>query len=83
MDFNHISKKLTEGQVNKLTKLFQTYHRQYWCYKQMFKHLKRLDLALKLSAVILTTTGAVVGAVTLNPIILACVTGAGVFFCKR
>jgi len=37
----------------------------------MFKRNRRLDLALKLSSVILITTGAVVGTITLNPIILA------------
>jgi len=77
MNFNHISKRLTEGQVSALTSLYFTYHKQYWCYKKMFKRHKRLDLALKLSSVILTTTGAMVGTVTLNPMILACVSRTG------
>ena len=34
----------------------------------MHKKCKRYDLALKLSSIVLTTTGAVVGSVTLNPI---------------
>lgn len=78
VDFNHINKKLTERQISELKKLYQTYHKQYWCYKMMHKKYKRYDLALKLSSVLLTTTGAVVGCVTLNPIFLACVTGSGV-----
>ena len=78
MDFNHISRKLTQEQVNELTKLYHTYHKQYWCYKKMFKKFKRMDLALKLSSVVFTTTGAVVGSVTLNPIFLVCVSGTGV-----
>jgi len=77
MNFNHISKILTEGQVSVLTSLYYTYHKQYWCYKKMFKRHRRLDLALKLSSVIFTTTGAVVGTVTLNPMILA---GIRVFY---
>ena len=44
----------------------------------MFKHYRKINLGLKLTAVLLTTTGAVVGSVTLNPIILACVSGSGV-----
>ena len=48
----------------------------------MYKKYKRYDLALKLSSVILTTTGAVVGSVTLNPIFLASVAGSGVFLQK-
>ena len=78
MDFNHISRKLTEEQVDELSKLYHTYHKQYWCYKKMFKKSKRMDLALKLSSVVFTTAGAVVGSVTLNPIFLACVSGTGV-----
>jgi len=44
----------------------------------MFKRHRRLDLALKLSSVILTTTRAVVGTITLNLMILAGVGGTGV-----
>ena len=43
----------------------------------MYKKYKKYDLALKLPSVIFTTTGAVVGSVTLNPIFLARVTGSG------
>ena len=78
MDFNHISKKLTETEASKLAKLYHIYHKQYWCYKKMFKSFKKFDLTLKISAVICTTVGAVVGAVTLNPIILGVVSGSGV-----
>jgi len=78
MNFNHISKRLTEGQVSALTSLHFTYQKQYWCYKKMFKRHRRLNLALKLSSVILTKTGAVIGTVTLNPMILAGVSGTSV-----
>ena len=78
MDFNHISKKLTEGQVTALRILYHTYHKQFWCYKKMFKKYRNLDLALKLSSVILTTTGAVIGSVTSNPILLGVVSSSGV-----
>ena len=47
----------------------------FFCFLQQ---IKRMDLALKLSSVVFTTTGAVVGSVTLNPIFLACVSGTGV-----
>jgi len=79
MDFNHINKALSEEQASALKKLFGFYHKQYWCYKKMFKKFKKLDLALKLSSVVLTTSGVVVGTITLNPIILACLSGVGVF----
>jgi len=58
--------------------MYFTYHKQYWCNKKLFKRHKRLDLALKLFSVILITTGAVVGTITLNPMFLAVVSGIGV-----
>ena len=64
MNFNHINKNLTERQISELKNLYQTYHKLYWCYKKIYKQYKRYDLALKLSSVILTITGAVVGSVT-------------------
>ena len=73
MNFNRINKNLTERQISELKNLYQTYHKLYWCYKKMYKKYKRYELALKLSSVILSTTGAVVGSVTLNPIFLASV----------
>ena len=79
MDFNHISKKLTQEQVSKLKSLYYVYHRKFWCYKKMFKKFKKSDLALQLTAVTLTTAGTIVGSITLNPIILASLTGTGVF----
>ena len=78
MNFNHINKNLTKRQISELKNLYQTYYKQYWRYKKMYKKYKRYDLALKLPFVVFTTTGAVVGSVTLNPIFLACVTGSGV-----
>ena len=68
MNFNYINKNLTERQISKLKNLYQTYYTLYWCYKKMYKKYKRYNLALKLSSVILITTEAVVGSVTLNRI---------------
>ena len=64
MNFNHINKNLTKTQILELKNLYQTYHKVYCCYKKMYKKYKRYNLALKLSSVILSTTGAVVGSVT-------------------
>ena len=40
INFNHINKNLTERQISELKNLYQTYHKQYWCYKQMQKNIK-------------------------------------------
>ena len=82
MNFNHINKNLPERQISEWKNLYQTYHKLYWCYKKMYKKYKRYNLALKLSSVFLTTTGAVVGSVTLNHIFLASVAGRSFSKCR-
>ena len=76
INFNHINKNLNKREISELKILYQTYYKQYWCYKKMYKKYKRYNLALMLSFVVLTTTGAVVGSATLNLIFLASVTAS-------
>ena len=65
--FNHISDSLKYDEVNKLKTLYKSYHRLQTCYKWKYKKLRRLKLSLELSSIGLTTTGAIIGGVTLNP----------------
>ena len=76
--FNHISDSLSYDDVNKLQALYRSYHRLQMCYKWKYKKLRRLKLFLELSSIGLTTTGAIIGGVTLNPIILGSLTGSGI-----
>ena len=76
--FNHISDSLSYDEVNKLQALYRSYHRLQMCYKWKYKKLRRLKLFLELSSIGLTTTGAIIGGVTLNPIILGLLTGSGI-----
>ena len=76
--FNHISDSLSYEEVNKLQALYRSYHRLQMCYKWKYKKLRRLKLFLELSSIGLTTVGAIVGGVTLNPIILGSLTGSGI-----
>ena len=76
--FNHISDNLREDEVNKLQTLYRSYHRLQMCYKWKYKKLRRLKLSLELSSIGLTTVGAIVGSITLNPIILGSLTGSGI-----
>ena len=76
--FNHISDSLKYDEVNKLKALYRSYHRLQMCYKWKYKKLRRLKLSLELSSIGLTTTGAIIGGVTLNPIILGSLTGSGI-----
>ena len=76
--FNHISDSLSYDEVNKLKTLYRSYHRLQMCYKWKYKRLRRLKLSLELSSIGLTTVGAILGGVTLNPIILGSLTGSGI-----
>ena len=77
-NWNHISNDLNEGQISELKALYKNYHRLFKCYEWKYKRLKRLKMSLEMSSISLTILGSVVGAVTLNPIIIACVSGPGV-----
>ena len=76
--FNHISDSLSYDEVNKLKTLYRSYHRLQMIYKWKYKRLRRLKLSLELSSIGLTTVGAILGGVTLNPIILGSLTGCGI-----
>ena len=76
--FNHISSILNDDEVMKLKTLYKSYHRLQMCYKWKYKKLRRLKLSLELSSIGLTTTGAITGSITLNPIILGLLTGSGI-----
>ena len=76
--FNHISDSLSYDEVNKLKSLYKSYHKLQRCYKWKYKKLRRLKLSLELSSIGLTTVGAILGGVTMNPIILGSLTGCGI-----
>ena len=77
-NWNHISDDLNENQISELKALYKCYHRLFKCYQWKYKKLKRLKLSLEMSSIAMTITGSVVGAVTLNPIVIACVAGPGI-----
>ena len=75
INFNHIDDDLSEADIRMLARLYLTYHRKCWCYKQLFKSLKRKDLALHLVSPGLVAVGAT-SSVYVNPIALTA-TGLG------
>ena len=64
--------------ISQLRALYKNYHRLFKCYEWKYKKLRRLRLSLEMSSIGMTIIGTVTGAVTLNPIVIACVTGPGV-----
>ena len=77
-NWNHISSDLSEEKILELKELYKNYHRLFKCYQWKYKKLKRVKISLEMSSIGLTVTGSVVGAITLNPIVIACVAGPGV-----
>ena len=76
-NWNHIADTLTEDQISKLKALYKFYHKKYWLFKMTFKYFKKAELACNIGSVLLVVTGTVVGGVTLNPIPLGTISGAG------
>ena len=76
-NFNHVNEKLTREEITMLKNLYAQYHMKTWCYQYAYKKFKKMDLALNLLSIGLTSTGVIVGSVTLNPIILGSISGGG------
>ena len=77
-NFNHIDTVTHEETIlTEIKNLYRFYHRKWWCYKQVYKHLKRMNLTCKILSTSLIVAGTISGGVTLNPIILGTISGAG------
>ena len=54
------------------------FHKKYWCFKKSYKRYKLLDETVLLSGISLVAMGTIAGGITLNPVVLGVVNGAGV-----
>ena len=77
-EFNHIDKSLSEEQIKTITDLYKHYHKKLWCYKKCYKSYKFLDNIFSISSLSLIAVGTISGGLTLNPIILGVINGAGI-----
>ena len=77
-EFNHIDNSLSETEVTTLRDFYKHYHKKKWCFNKSYKRYKFLDETLTLSGVVLVIIGTITGGITLNPIILGVINGAGV-----
>lgn len=77
-EFNHIDKNLSESDIEPLKDFYKQYHKKYWCFKKTHKRFKLLDETITISGTCLVIIGTIMGGITLNPIILGVVNGAGV-----
>ena len=76
-DFNHIDPTINEETKQELKEMYKYYHKLWWCHKKTVERLKKINLAVNLVSGSLVAAGTIAGAVTLNPIILGTITGAG------
>ena len=77
-EFNHIDPSLSKSDVKTIKDFYSYYHKKYWCFKRSYKSYKFLDNFFTISGLILVTVGTISGGITLNPIILGVINGAGV-----
>ena len=77
-EFNHIDPSLSESDVETLKDFYSFYHKKYWCFKRSYKSYKFLDNFFTISGICLVAIGTISGGITLNPIILGVVNGAGI-----
>ena len=76
-DFNHIDTSIDKTILEEIKAFYKHYHRKWWCYKQTYKHLKKVNFGMKVGSLSLIAMGIVAGGITLNPIILGMISGAG------
>ena len=77
-EFNHIDKSLSETDVKTLKDFYSHYHKKYWCFKKSYKSYKFLDDVFTISSICLVAIGTISGGITLNPVVLGVVNGAGI-----
>ena len=76
-NWNHISSNLSEDQISELKALYEFYHKKYWLFKMTHKYFKKAELVCNIGSVVLVVSETVTGGVTLNPIVLGTISGAG------
>ena len=76
-EFNHIDKSLSESDVKTLKDFYKHYHKKYWCFKKSYKSYKFLDDVFTIAGISLVAIGTISGGITLNPVVLGVVNGAG------
>ena len=77
-EFNHIDRSLSETDINTLKDFYSHYHKKYWCFKKCYKSYKFLDDFFSISGISLVAIGTIAGGITLNPVILGVINGAGI-----
>ena len=77
-EFNHIDPSLSKSDVKTIKDFYSYYHKKYWCFKRSYKSYKFLDNFFSISSITLVAIGTIAGGITLNPVVLGVINGAGI-----
>ena len=76
-EFNHIDQTLSAEKVKLLKDLYTHYHKKHYGYEKLHRGFRRKNFVCNLSAGKLIISAAVAGGITLNPVVMATLTGVG------
>ena len=78
-EFNHIDQTLSAEKIKTLKDLYAYYHKKHYGYEKLHRGFRRKNFVCNLSAGKLIISAAIVGGITLNPVVMATLTGVGFF----
>ena len=76
-EFNHIDQTRSAEKVKILKDLYGYYHKKHYGYEKLHRGFRRKNFVCNLSAGKLIISAAVAGGITLNPAVMATLTGVG------
>ena len=76
-EFNHIDQTLSAEKVKLLKDLYAYYHKKHYGYEKLHRDFRRKNFVCNLSAGRLIISAAIAGGITLNPAVMATLTGVG------
>ena len=75
--FNHIDTSIDPETLLTIKTFYRFYHRRWWTYRKTYRHYKRTALGCKLGSSSLIAAGTIAAGITLNPVVLGVIAGAG------
>lgn len=75
--FNHIDTSIDEATLSMIRTFYRFYHRRWWTFRKTYRYYKQISLSCKLGSSSLIISGTIAGGVTLNPVVLGIIAGAG------
>ena len=78
-EFNHIDKTLSDEKVKKMKDFYAYYQKKHYGYEKLYRSFRRKTFVCNLSAGKLIISAAIAGGITLNPAVIATLTGVGLF----